>query len=93
MEPVAIVGSMVNLQPGESITCKGSWKTVPKHGLQFNVQTYERKAPATLLGITKYLSSGLIKGIGPVFAKKIVKVFGLETLNILNQHPEKLFFY
>ncbi len=89
-QPITLVGQMVDLQPGESLICLGEWKFEPKHGRQFQVSSYKKKAPATLLGIQKYLSSKLIKGIGPKFAEKIVNKFGLETLNIIEHEPEKL---
>lgn len=89
-ETVAIVGSMVNLQPGESITCQGEWKVDSKHGRQFLVKSFQKKAPSTLIGIQKYLSSNLIKGVGPKYAEKIVEKFGLNTLNIIESNPEKL---
>ena len=89
-ETVAIVGSMVNLQPGESITCQGEWKVDSKHGRQFLVKSFKKKAPSTLIGIQKYLSSNLIKGVGPKYAEKIVDKFGLNTLSVIENTPEKL---
>ncbi|MCH9634179.1 MAG: ATP-dependent RecD-like DNA helicase [Chlamydiae bacterium] len=89
-EPVPIVGKMPGIAPGESLTCMGQWKMEAKHGRQFQVSSFEKTAPATLIGIEKYLASGLIVGIGPKFAKKIVQTFGLQTLHILEEQPEKL---
>lgn len=89
-EPIPIVGKMVDLHPGETITCMGEWTTESKYGKQFQVKSYEKKAPATLLGIEKYLASGLILGIGPKFAKKIVQKFGVETLDVMEKNPNKL---
>ena len=80
-----ITGYLSIAQPGETITCKGSWKYHPKHGEQFEVSSFEVESPADLVGIQKYLESGLIKGIGPSYAKKIVDKFGEETLNILDK--------
>lgn len=85
-----IVGTMPGLQPGENIHCKGTWKNHPKHGRQFEVETYELKVPTDLLGIQKYLESGMIKGIGPAYAERIVKEFGTDTLQIIDETPEKL---
>lgn len=90
IEPVAIIGTMSSLTPGESIECTGTWKVDPKHGKQFIVHSFQKKAPSSLLGIQKYLSSGLIRGIGPKYAEKIVETFGLDTLNVIEKSPERL---
>jgi exodeoxyribonuclease V alpha subunit len=85
-----IVGSMPLVKPGETLKCQGNWKTHPSFGKQLEVLSYEVQSPADLIGIQKYLESGLIKGIGPVFAKKIVSKFGLQTLNVLDNDPHEL---
>jgi exodeoxyribonuclease V alpha subunit len=85
-----IVGIMPSVQPGETIRCKGNWKHHPEHGQQFEVKSFDLEAPSDLLGIQKYLESGMIKGIGPIYAERIVKRFGLQTLDILDQKPESL---
>ena len=85
-----IVGTMPGLQPGENIHCKGIWKNHPKHGRQFEVESYELTVPTDLLGIQKYLESGMIKGIGPAYAERIVKEFGTDTLQVIDESPEKL---
>ncbi len=89
-EPISIVGRLTDLQPGESLLCQGSWKTDPKHGQQFLVDHFQKKAPSTIIGIEKYLASGLIKGIGPKFAEKIVERFGLETLDVIEHDPQQI---
>jgi exodeoxyribonuclease V alpha subunit len=89
-QTICIVGFMPALQPGETICCDGTWKRHLIHGNQFQVQSYQIEAPADVIGIKKYLGSGLISGIGPVYAEKIVEKFGTETLNIIDQTPEKL---
>lgn len=89
-ELVCLVGHMPAVQPGESVRCKGIWKHHPKHGRQFEVQKFEVHIPSDLLGIQKYLSSGMIKGIGAVYAERIVAAFGLETLKIIDENPSKL---
>ncbi len=89
-ELTVIVGYMPAIQPGEVVTCSGNWKTHPSHGRQFDVQEYKVDAPADLVGIQKYLESGLIKGIGPVHAKKIVDLFGMKTLQVIDQTPHRL---
>lgn len=86
-----LVGIMPSIQPGETIRCKGFWKIHPEYGQQFEVKSFELEAPTDLLGIQKYLESGMIKGIGPVYAERIVKCFGTETLEIINQTPDRLF--
>lgn len=87
---VCIVGTMPSLQPGETISCHGHWKNNAKYGLQFDVQEYTIEAPADLEGVKKYLESGLIKGIGPVYAGRIVKAFGLDTLDVIDLTPQRL---
>lgn len=85
-----IVGIMPSIQPGESIRCKGGWKIHPEYGQQFEVKSFELQAPSDLLGIQKYLESGMIKGIGPVYAERIVKCFGLNTLDVIDKSPDRL---
>jgi len=85
-----IVGYMPSLQPGETVRCQGLWKHHPQHGRQFEVKAFESQAPADLVGIQKYLESGMIKGIGAVYAERIVQAFGLNTLDVIDKTPEKL---
>lgn len=85
-----IVGYLPGLQAGENVICKGGWKIHPSHGRQFEVSEYTVESPSDILGIQKYLESGLVKGIGPVYAKKIVDHFGLDTLNVIDQTPHRL---
>ncbi len=87
---VTLVGSFPNLQAGVTLQVKGIWHNHPKHGQQFQVKYYTESKPATLTGIEKYLGSGLIKGVGPVTAKRIVDCFGLETLNIIENQLDRL---
>ncbi len=89
-ELLTIVGNFANLQPGQTLKLYGYWKNHPKYGLQFSVLNYEETKPANITGIEKYLGSGLIKGVGPVTAKRIVKHFGLATLNIIEENSERL---
>lgn len=89
-ELTSIVGIMPTIQPGETLFCEGLWKHHPRHGKQFEVITYKQTAPKDLIGIQKYLESGLIKGIGPIYAKKIVEKFGLDTLRIIDETPARL---
>ncbi len=89
-EPTCIVGVMPSVQPGETIHCKGGWRIHPEYGQQFEVKSFTVQAPADLVGIQKYLESGLIKGIGPVYAERIVKCFGLQTLEVIDKEPDRL---
>lgn len=89
-DPICVVGSFSSINCGETLECEGNWKNHPSHGRQFECKSHSVKAPADILGMTKYLGSGLIKGIGPVFAKKIVDHFGLETLQVIEHEPERL---
>jgi len=85
-----IVGNLSGIHPGESLKLNGRWVVNKKFGEQFHVEAFEVVAPATIHGIRKYLSSGLIKGIGPVMADRIVDRFGLKTLEVIEKTPEQL---
>ncbi|MBR5050054.1 MAG: AAA family ATPase, partial [Desulfovibrio sp.] len=87
---VSVVGAIVDPQPGAILKMAGEWTTHPRFGEQFRVVFYETAVPATVYGIEKYLGSGLIKGIGPVMAKRIVKLFGEKTLDVIEQEPDRL---
>jgi exodeoxyribonuclease V alpha subunit len=87
---ITIVGNFANIQPGQTLALEGTWRSHPKYGDQFQVSQYRETKPATLTGIEKYLGSGLIKGVGPVTAKRIVTHFGLETLEIIEGQIERL---
>lgn len=89
-ELVTVVGHLPQVQPGESLRLTGQWTRHADYGRQFKAETCEQILPATIEGLKKYLGSGLIKGVGPVTAGRIVKKFGLQTLDILEYHPEKL---
>lgn len=85
-----IVGNMMGISVGESLRIIGEWMTHPQYGRQFKVERYETVMPATVEGIRKYLGSGLIKGVGPVTAKRIVKRFGPDTLSVIDEEPNRL---
>lgn len=85
-----IVGDIANISPGASVLLKGNWIVDPKRGRQFEVDDWSEKQPASLKGIEKYLGSGIFKGIGPFFAKKITAHFGEKTLEIIDSSPERL---
>jgi exodeoxyribonuclease V alpha subunit len=89
-ELVTVIGNIVSPTPGEIISMKGEWGNHPKYGEQFKIAYCESTAPATVHGIEKYLGSGLVKGIGPVMAKRIVKRFKEETLNVIERDIEQL---
>ncbi|NER49580.1 MAG: ATP-dependent RecD-like DNA helicase [Symploca sp. SIO1A3] len=89
-ELTTIVGSFANIQPGQTLQLTGFWREHPQYGSQFQVSKYIETKPATLTGIEKYLGSGLIKGVGPVTAKRIVAHFGLSTLDVIEHHIERL---
>jgi exodeoxyribonuclease V alpha subunit len=86
----SIVGPLPSLQPGETVRCVGEWKHHSQYGPQFEVKEFESKEPSDLVGIQKYLESGLIKGIGPSYAERIVACFGIETLKIIDETPHRL---
>ncbi len=87
---VTIVGTMIAPLAGEVVRLQGEWTNHPKHGEQFKIVSYNSMIPADVHGIEKYLGSGLIKGIGPVMAKRIVKKFGKITLDIIEHEAERL---
>src|SRR5664280_1666548 len=87
---VTVTGAIVNPTPGEIIKMKGEWVNNPQYGEQFKIVFCETTTPASVHGIEKYLGSGLIKGIGPVMAKRIVKMFKEETLNVIEKEIDKL---
>jgi len=87
---VTIVGNLMSPMPGEIIKMKGEWANHPKYGEQFKIVHYKTQVPASVYGIEKYLGSGLIKGIGPIMARRIVKQFGKETLEVIETDIEKL---
>lgn len=85
-----VVGLLPPLQVGESVRCSGIWKSNPKHGMQFEASECTVEMPADLNAIQRYLESGLIYGIGPVYAKRILELFGNETLKIIDAAPQRL---
>ncbi|MCB1108770.1 MAG: ATP-dependent RecD-like DNA helicase, partial [Chlamydiia bacterium] len=89
-ELTCVVGPMPGLIPGEEIRAKGVWKHHSTYGRQFEVEGYEVSYPADLIGIQKYLESGMVKGIGPVYAERIVKRFGIKTLEVIDQNAYRL---
>ena len=89
-ELVTIVGNMPCPNPGETLRLRGQWTVDAKFGKQFRVESCLSVLPATITGIEKYLGSGLVKGIGPIMAKRVVTMFGLETLDVIEEQSERL---
>ena len=87
---VTVVGTIFPVAEGEEIKVSGVWKRHARYGLQFQVDHWEKIDPATLEGIEKYLGSGMIKGIGPSYAKRLVAAFGFDTLRVLSDQPLRI---
>ena len=87
---VTVVGAMPDVHVGSVLSLTGQWKVDAKYGHQFAMETFEETLPATVYGMEKYLGSGLIKGIGPKYARKIVGQFGADTLNVIEDQPDRL---
>jgi exodeoxyribonuclease V alpha subunit len=87
---LTVVGSLLGAQVGESLRMEGRWGSHPQYGKQFTVENYTTVLPATVQGIRRYLGSGLIKGIGPKIAERIVDHFGTGTLDVIEQEPKRL---
>ncbi|MFJ4092847.1 ATP-dependent RecD-like DNA helicase [Kitasatospora sp. NPDC089913] len=87
---LTVVGALLGAQPGESLRLHGRWGSHPQYGRQFVVENYTTVLPATVQGIQRYLGSGLIKGIGPRFAERIVERFGADTLEVIEKEPGRL---
>jgi exodeoxyribonuclease V alpha subunit len=89
-EEITVVGNFPPLSAGEVLRIEGSWELNPRYGRQLRAETFTPILPSSVKGIEKFLASGLIKGIGPVIARRIVNVFGEKTLEIISHHPDKL---
>src|SRR5690349_8507477 len=89
-ELVTVVGALLGAQVGESLRLRGRWTSHPKYGRQFEVHSYTTVLPATTQGIQRYLGSGLIKGIGPVMAERMVAHFGVDIMHIIDSEPARL---
>lgn len=87
---VTVVGSLMGASVGECLALQGIWANHPQHGRQFEIKHFTLQLPATIQGLRKYLGSGLIKGIGPVTAERIVKHFGMDTLDIIETSVDRL---
>ncbi|MBZ4319343.1 SF1B family DNA helicase RecD2 [Streptomyces huiliensis] len=87
---LTVVGSLLGAQVGESLRMEGRWGSHPQYGRQFTVENYTTVLPATVQGIRRYLGSGLVKGIGPIFADRITQHFGTDTLRIIEEEIGRL---
>ncbi len=87
---ITVVGALLGAQVGESLRLTGRWISHPKYGRQFDVHSYTTVLPATIQGIQRYLGSGLIKGIGPVMAERMVAHFGIDILRVIEEEPGRL---
>jgi len=89
-EPVAVLGSLPSVAPGEWVTAQGTWERDRDHGIQLKAHKLKTQPPTSLEGIEKYLGSGMIKGIGPVYATKLVKKFGEKVFDIIENQSKRL---
>ena len=89
-ELVTVVGNVLGVQPGESLHFTGKWVMDRRYGEQFRAESFRTVRPATVTGIERYLASGLIQGIGKKMAQRLVAAFGVETLEVIEHHPERL---
>ena len=88
--PVTVVGALFGVTVGTPLVARGTWENDKRFGRQFRVASYHTKSPETLLGIERYLGSGMVPGIGPELAKRLVEHFGVETLEIIGRSPQRL---
>ncbi|HLJ31953.1 MAG TPA: helix-hairpin-helix domain-containing protein, partial [Candidatus Babeliales bacterium] len=89
-DAITVKGYVPTVTAGEQVVVRGAWNMHQKFGKQFDAQSCERQAPTSILGLKKYLSSGLIKGIGPVYGDKLVAAFGEKVLEVIDQTPRRL---
>lgn len=89
-ELITFVGNVMAVSPGETIRIRGHWVNDKKFGHQLRTESYQTVRPTSIEGIEKYLGSGLIHGIGPAYAKRLIDRFGTDTLNVIDEHPERL---
>lgn len=87
---VTVIGGLPEVTPGEHLRLRGQWENHPKHGQQFKVEFCEQILPASLAGIESYLGSGMVKGIGPRLAERIVARFGKTTFDVIEKHADQL---
>ncbi len=88
--PATVIGTCASVSPGQLVHAVGSWELSKQHGRQFRALTLEVRPPSTLEGIERYLGSGLIPGIGPTYARRLVEAFGEDVLEVIENQPERL---
>lgn len=89
-EPLTVVGELPAVFAGESVRLSGQWLQHPKYGQQFRAHSCEKLLPASINGLQRYLGSGLIKGVGPVTARRMIKTFGMDVVKVLEEEPDRL---
>jgi exodeoxyribonuclease V alpha subunit len=87
---ITVRGYLANVHPGQEVVLQGAWNTHPKFGKQFEAKSYSTQVPSSIMGLKAYLGSGLIKGIGPSYAQKLVDHFGSSVLEVIDKHPHRL---
>lgn len=87
---MTVVGNFPPLSPGEVLRLTGQWEENARYGCQFHALSFVPVLPSTVRGVERYLASGLVHGIGPVLARRIVRRFGLETIEVIASHPDRL---
>lgn len=87
---ITVVGNLPEVSPGEHLKLEGIWDSHPKHGKQFKAEICEQALPSTIAGMASYLGSGMVKGIGPKLAERIVELFGEETFEVIEHQPQRL---
>ena len=87
---VVAVGPLGHIQPGQHMTLRGHWETRSMFGRQFRTRSVVVEDPKSLLGLERYLSDGAVKGLGPIFARRVVDHFGNDTLRIIDEEPHRL---
>src|ERR1700746_3443658 len=87
---ITVLGHAAMISAGEFVQASGSWVNDRTHGVQFKASFLKAAPPTTIEGIEKYLGSGMIRGIGPVYAKKLVRAFGAAVFDVIQQQPDRL---
>ena len=85
-----VIGNAPSISPGEWIQASGTWQNTPEHGPQFKAELLQISPPSSVEGMERYLGSGMIRGIGPTMAKRLVKAFDTKVFDVIDEHPERL---
>jgi exodeoxyribonuclease V alpha subunit len=88
--PLTAIGPLLGIRKGDELRLSGRWVDHPRYGRQFEAESYVQVAPSTIEGLRRYLGSGKIRGLGPKRAEQVVEAYGLDTLNVLENEPERL---